>query len=109
MPPRARDRPPATPFPSPLADAMLPPNHPERPMAIPTPVNGQITDAATDTDTPSPGDTPARALGHLCQSLANAMSLAAENATIIQQQDHTTAQAAVTLAVNRLLQTPEAP
>lgn len=39
----------------------------------------------------------------LAWTLANAAGLAAENATIIQQQDNVTAQAATAAAVERLL------
>lgn len=78
-------------------------------MPMPTAVNDQITDAMTEADVKTLGDAPALALGNLYQSIAHAMSLAAENATIIQQQDHTTAQATVTLAVSRLLGAPEKP
>lgn len=50
----------------------------------------------------------ARALATLEQSLAQAAALAAENATMIQQQENTAAQAALVSAVNVLLGIAEA-
>lgn len=48
-------------------------------------------------------DPPANPIATLEQSLAQAASLAAENAAMIQQQDHTSAQATLNAAVSRLL------
>lgn len=45
----------------------------------------------------------AEALATLERSLAQAAGLAAENATLIQQQDNTAAQAALAASVQRLL------
>lgn len=50
----------------------------------------------------------ARALATLEQSLAQAAALAAENATMIQQQENAAAQAALASAVSLLLGAPEA-
>lgn len=72
-------------------------------MPAPTAVNDQITDSVTQSDADTLGDSPALAMGQLYQSVAQATSIAAENAAIIQQQDHVAAQAATTAAVTRLL------
>lgn len=70
---------------------------------MPTAVNAQITDSVTQSNTDTLADSPAVAMGQLYQSVAQASSIAAENAAIIQQQDHVAAQAATTAAVSRLL------
>lgn len=72
-------------------------------MALPTPVNGQITDAVTQANVKVLGEAPALAMGTLYQSLAHATSLLFENATNQQQQSQVTAQAATTLGVTKLL------
>lgn len=74
-------------------------------MAEPTAVNDQITDSVTDANGKVIAEAPAEAMGQLYLSLAHAAGLAAENAAIIQQQDHLAAQAATTAAVARLLRT----
>ncbi|ARJ67659.1 hypothetical protein WV31_19365 [Magnetospirillum sp. ME-1] len=66
-------------------------------MAIPTAVNGQITGAA------SPSGLCAMALGMLYQSMAQAMAMAAFNATQAQQQACMTHQATTTACVLALL------
>ncbi len=65
-------------------------------MAIPTPVNGQITDAITQANLTATGSAPAVALGVLQQAIAHSLALAAHNATSAQQQLNITAQAVAT-------------
>lgn len=69
-------------------------------MAFPTGVNSQVTDAVTQTNVKVLGDAPAIALGNLIQATAQALSNAAHNATMAQQQSNITAQAATTAGVN---------
>jgi hypothetical protein len=49
-------------------------------MALPTPVNGQITDAVTQANLTVLGQAPAMALGNLFQSSAQAFGLMMQNA-----------------------------
>lgn len=72
-------------------------------MAFPTAVNNQITDAVTQANVKVLGDAPAIAMGNLYQATAQALSNAAHNATIAQQQMNVTAQAATTMGVAVLL------
>lgn len=71
-------------------------------MAEPTPVNGQITDAVTQSNVHVLAGAPAQAMGSLYQATAQALANAAHNATAAQQQAHTLAQAATTMGVNLL-------
>jgi len=68
-------------------------------MAFPTAVNSQITDAITQANVQVVGDAPAIALGNLYQATAQALANAAHNATVAQQQNNITAQAATTAGV----------
>jgi len=72
-------------------------------MAIPTPVNGQITDAVTQADLTVLGDAPAVALATLYQSLAQATGLASQNAVAAQQSLAAVNQAATASAIATLL------
>ena len=72
-------------------------------MALPTPVNGQITDAVTQANVTVLGGAPAQALGALYQVTAQALANAAHNATNAQQQAAILAQAVTTLCVHSLL------
>jgi Killing trait len=72
-------------------------------MAFPTAVNDQITDAVTQSNVKVLGDAPAQALGTLYQSVAQALSTAAQNAVTQQQNGDILAQAATTRCVNVLL------
>ncbi|MEJ0025624.1 MAG: RebB family R body protein [Rhizomicrobium sp.] len=65
-------------------------------MAIPTPVNGQITDAVTQSNLTVVGQAPAMALGNLLQVSAQAFGLMMQNAAAAQQQLNITAQAVTT-------------
>lgn len=71
-------------------------------MAIPTALNGQITDAVTQSGVQVLGSSAPVALGSLFQSTAHAMALAAHNATIAQQQGAITAQASTTAGVTMM-------
>ena len=68
-------------------------------MAYPTAVNNQITDSITQTSVQVLGVSPAMGLGMLYQATAQALALAAHNATAAQQQMNITAQAATTAGV----------
>jgi hypothetical protein len=63
-------------------------------MAIPTPVNGMITDSVTQANVKVIGDAPAMAMGAIYQSLAHSTGILYENAAGSQQQLAIAAQAA---------------
>jgi len=68
-------------------------------MAIPTAVNGQITDAVTQANVKVLGDAPAMAMGAIYQSLAHSTGILYENATSSQQQLAIASQAATNQGV----------
>jgi RecA/RadA recombinase len=68
-------------------------------MAIPTPVNGQITDAVTQANVKVVAEAPAMAMGAIYQSLAHSTGILYENATSSQQQLAIAAQAATNQGV----------
>ena len=68
-------------------------------MALPTPVNGQITDAVTQANVKVVGDAPAMAMGAIYQSLAHSTGILYENATSSQQQLAIASQAATNQGV----------
>lgn len=68
-------------------------------MAIPTAVNGQITDAVTQSNVKVLGDAPAMAMGAMFQSLAHSTGILYENATSAQQQLAISGQAATNQGV----------
>ncbi len=68
-------------------------------MAIPTLVNGQITDAVTQSNVKVLGDAPAMAMGVIFQSLAHSTGILYENAVNSQQQLGIAAQAATNQGV----------
>lgn len=68
-------------------------------MAIPTPVNGQITDAVTQSNVKVMAEAPAMAMGAIYQSLAHSTGILYENATSSQQQLAIAAQAATNQGV----------
>lgn len=76
-------------------------------MAIPTPVNGQITDAVTQANLEVVATAPAQAMAALYQSMAQAAALAATNANNAQQNMQTVSEAATTLCVQSLLGTSD--
>lgn len=55
-------------------------------MATPTPVNGQITDAVTQSDITVLAQAPAMAMGTIYQSLAHAQSILYANMVAAQQR-----------------------
>lgn len=65
-------------------------------MAIPTPVNGQITDAVTQSNLTVLGQAPAMALSSMLQVSAQAFAMMMQNAANAQQQLNIAAQAATT-------------
>ena len=71
-------------------------------MAIPTAVNGQITDAVTQSNVKVLGDAPAFAMGAIYQSLAHSTGILYQNATSAQQQLAISAQAATNQGVIQL-------
>ena len=68
-------------------------------MAMPTPVNGQITDAVTQSNVKVLGDAPAMAMGAIFQSLAHSTGILYENAVSSQQQLAIASQAATNQGV----------
>ena len=68
-------------------------------MAIPTPVNGMITDAVTQSNVKVVGDAPAMAMGAIYQSLAHSTGILYENAASAQQQLAIAGQAATNQGV----------
>ncbi len=74
-------------------------------MAIPTPVNGQVTDAITQSNVTVLGDAPAMAMGNLFQVSAQSFGLMMQNAVAAQQQVNITAQAVTTQGVALLYST----
>lgn len=75
-------------------------------MAFPTSVNDQITDAVTQANVQVLSAASAEAIGTLYQATATALSLAAHNATQLQQLNTSLAQAATTRSVAALLGSP---
>jgi len=72
-------------------------------MAFPTSVNSQITDAVTQANVKVLADAPAMAMGSLYQTLAQAIGMAAQNATTNQQAANQVSQAVVTRCVESIL------
>lgn len=72
-------------------------------MAFPTSVNSQITDAVSQANVKVLGDAPAMAMGNLYQATAQALAIAAHNATTAQQQGNVLAQAVTTRCVALLV------
>lgn len=72
-------------------------------MAIPTAVNGQITDAVTQANTTVLGDAPAVALASLYQVSSHSVGLMLQNAVAQQQNSTTIANAVVANCANLLL------
>lgn len=69
-------------------------------MADPTLVNGQITDAVTQSNVKVLADAPAQALAMVYQTMGQAVGLGMQNATAAQQQMNTIAQAVTTQCAN---------
>jgi len=68
-------------------------------MAMPTPMNGMITDAVTQTNVEVLGNAPAMAMGAIYQSLSHSTGILYENAVSSQQQLNIAGQAATNQAV----------
>ena len=68
-------------------------------MALPTPVNGMITDAVPQANVKVLGDAPAMAMGAIYQSLAHSTGILYENAASSQQQLAIAGQAATNQGV----------
>ena len=71
-------------------------------MADPTLVNGQITDAITQTSVQVLGNAPAQAMANVYQVMSHTTGLAMENAVAAQQQLHTLNNAVTTQGVNSI-------
>lgn len=71
-------------------------------------VNEQVTDSITQVNTKVVGETPAMAMGNLLMSTSQALSNAAHNAAVAQQQANITMQAATVQGVNSLMATGSA-
>ncbi len=68
-------------------------------------LNGQITDAITQTNTQIVGEAPSMAMGNLYQTIGNSVAMAAANSVYAQQQANVTHQTASTVAVKQLIGT----
>lgn len=68
-------------------------------MATPTPVNGQITDAVTQSNIQTLGSAPSVAMGAIYQSLAHSTGILYQNVVQQQQQASISAQAATNQGV----------
>lgn len=71
-------------------------------MAIPTLVNGQITDSVTQSNISVLGSAPAMAMGSMYQTAAHATGLMFQNSVQAQQQTAIAAQAAANLGVMQI-------
>jgi hypothetical protein len=71
-------------------------------MADVTPVNGQITDAVTQTNITVLGNSPAIVALGMFQSFAQSMALAMQNAVAAQQQANISSQAMVAAAIAKM-------
>jgi hypothetical protein len=78
-------------------------------MADPTELNGQITDAVTQSHVMTAGSAPAVALGQLYQSAAQALGLATQNAVSGQQAAAVLAQSVLAALVQDLSTKPPPP
>lgn len=68
-------------------------------MAIPTAVNGQITDAVTQTSLSVLGNAPAIAMSSVYTSMAHSLGILYQNSTLAQQHAAISSQAATNLGV----------
>ena len=71
-------------------------------MAYPTPVNGQITDAVTQTNVSVLASAPAMAMSSVYQSSAHSLGILYENAVQMQSMSSISAQAATNQGVIQL-------
>ncbi len=75
-------------------------------MAIPTAVNGMITDAVTQTNVAVLGSAPAQAMSNVYMTAAHSLSVLFENSTLNQQQAAICSQAATNQGVMQLYAVP---
>ena len=75
-------------------------------MAIPTAVNGMITDAVTQTNVAVLGSAPAQAMSNVYMTAAHSLSVLFENNTMSQQNAAISAQAATNQGVMQLYAAP---
>jgi hypothetical protein len=75
-------------------------------MAEPTLVNGQITDAVTQTNVKVLAEAPAMAMATVYQTMAQAIGLSMQNAVANQQNMNTLSVAVLTKCVSQLGLTP---
>ncbi|MEM7049614.1 MAG: RebB family R body protein [Acidobacteriota bacterium] len=71
-------------------------------MADPTLVNGQITDAVTQSNVKILGEAPGEALAMVYQVMGHSVGIGMQNAVTAQQQMTTLSQAATTQGINLL-------
>ncbi|MGD8908706.1 MAG: RebB family R body protein [Chromatiales bacterium] len=71
-------------------------------MAMPTPLNGQITDSVTQSNLAVLGNAPSVAMSTVYQSMAHSMGLMFQNSVQAQQQAAISSQAATNLGVIQL-------
>lgn len=71
-------------------------------MALPTLVNGQITDSVTQSNVSVLGVAPAMAMGSMYQSAAHSAGLMFQNTVQAQQQSAIAAQAAANMGVMQI-------
>jgi len=69
-------------------------------MALETALNSQITDAVTQANVKTLGDSPALSLSNLYQMISQSLGLSAQNAVFAQQHSNIIHQAATTQGVN---------
>lgn len=72
-------------------------------MAMPTPVNDQITDAVTQSNVTVVAEAPAMALGLVYQAMSHSIGIALENAVAHQQNGATIAHAVTAAAARAIL------
>ena len=75
-------------------------------MAIPTPVNGQITDSVTQSNLAVLGNAPAVAMGAVYQSMSHSMGLMFQNSVQAQQYAAISSQAATNQGVIQIYSAP---
>lgn len=68
-------------------------------MALPTALNGQITDSVTQTNVSALGNAPAMAMGSLYTTMAHSLGILYQNSTMAQQHAAISSQAATNLGV----------
>ena len=77
-------------------------------MAYPTLVNGQITDAVTQSGVQVLSSVPAAVMGMLYQAMGHSAGLSMQNAVTAQQQMNTISMTATTQGINLLMAMPPA-